>query len=186
MSSATTLFDLTGRSPARPVPAATAAVAPTSRAGARTLSVMFLAALVAALVVLADRFVSTWADEHLFLGWVVLWAVIFAGLALFAGTARTLAARAIRALDGWARARASARAEARLWDIARSDPRVMTELMAIRAFQESKAQADSAFAAALAPLGIEHELPRPVANGWAAHIERMGQNRVRNMHLHYI
>lgn len=188
MNTTATLYDLSARAPAPSVPAAPPVSQPARRAGARTLSVMFLAALVAALVVLADRFVSTWADEHLFLGWVLLWAVIFAGLALFAGTARNLAARAMAGLDGWSQSRAQARAEARLWDIARSDPRVMSELMAIRAFAETKASAgaEDDFGAALAPVGIQRELPEPVLRGWAAHIERMGQNRVRNMHLHYI
>jgi len=48
--------------PDAPVPSAT------SRVSARSLSVLLLAALVAALVLQADRFVSTWADEHGFLG----------------------------------------------------------------------------------------------------------------------
>jgi hypothetical protein len=158
------------------------APAATSRVSAGALSVLLLAALVATLVLLADRFISTWADEHLFLGWVLLWAVIFGGLALFAGTARTLAARAIRALDGWSQAHAQSRAEARLWDIARSDPRVMADLVAIRAH----AQTDSDFSLAPVPAGIEPQTPAPQARGWAAYIERVGQSRVRNMHSHYI
>jgi hypothetical protein len=181
MSTTASLFDLNARAPSSP-----AAAIPTRqtehRSGGGPLSVLLLAALVAGLVVLADRFVSTWADEHLLLGWALLWAVIFAGLALFAGTARSLAARTMRGLDAWSQARACSRAEARLWDIARSDPRVMADLVAIRAH----AEADEDFSVALAPLGIERELPEPVARGWAGYVERYGQNRVRNMHLHYI
>jgi len=52
--------------------------------GSRGLAAMLLAAVVAALVVLADQMISSWADGHLFLGWVALWVVVFAGLALFA------------------------------------------------------------------------------------------------------
>ena len=192
MSTTASLLDLTARAPSSPAisgfpdsPDSSASRAE-QRVGAGSLSVLFLAALVAALVVAADRFVSTWADEHLFLGWVVLWVVIFAGLALFAGTARALAARAIRGLDRWSQALARSRAEARLWDIARSDPRVMADLVAIRAHAETKAEAPDDFGMALAPLGIERELPAPVASGWVGHIERMGRGRVRNMHLHYI
>lgn len=162
--------------PAAPVPSAT------SRVSAGSLSVLLLAALMAALVLLADRFVSTWADGHGFLGWVLLWAVIFVGLALFAGTARSLAARAIRGLDGWSLAQAQARAEARLWDIARSDPRVMADLIAIRAHAEP----ESDVSMALAPMGIEPQVQEPEARGWAAYFDRVGQNRVRNMHLHWI
>ena len=67
----------------------------------RGLAGMLLAAAVAALVVVADQLVSTWADGHLFLAWVALWVVVFAGMALFASTARTIAQRTVRSLDGW-------------------------------------------------------------------------------------
>ena len=153
-----------------------------TRVGAGPLSVLLLAGLVAALVLLADRFVSTWADEHLFLGWVLLWVVIFAGLALFAGTARALAAQAIRALDGWSQTRAHARAEARLWMIARSDPRVMADLVAIRAH----ADRESDRCVSLPPIGSQPLAQEPEARSWTAYIERVGQGRVRNMHMHYI
>src|SRR5690554_3661834 len=58
--------------------------APQRRSGARGLAALLLAAVVASLVVIADRLISTWADGHLLLAWVVLWAVVFAGMALFA------------------------------------------------------------------------------------------------------
>ncbi len=122
--------------------------------GIRGLSVLFLAALVAAMVVLADRLISTWADEHLFLAWVLLWVVVFASLALFADAARVMARRAGAKLDRWSRSRAEARAEARMWDIARSDPRVMQELMLIQA-RETEERANADFDSALAPLGLE-------------------------------
>ncbi len=171
-------------SPSTP-PAVTAALAPqgaASRVSSGSFAALVLAALVAALVVLADRLVSTWADQHLFLGWVLLWVVIFAGLALFAGTARTLAARAMHLLDGWSRVRAQSRAEVRLWAIARSDPRVMSDLVAVRARTES----DSDFSVALAPVGIEPHVKEPVVRGWAGYFEHVGHSRVRNMHLHHI
>lgn len=182
MSIATHLFGLTASAPSAPAATAWPSRPLMSRPGARSLSVLFLAALVAALVIVADRFISTWADKHLFLGWVVLWVVVFGGMALFAGTARLLAARALGGLDGWSRAQARARAEARLWDMARSDPRVMADLVAIRAH----AEADDDFSAALAPMGIERELPAPKVRGWLAYLERMGSERARNMHLHYV
>lgn len=153
-----------------------------SRVGAGPLSALLLAGLVAAPVLLADRLVSTWADEHLFLGWVLLWVVIFAGLALFAGTARTLAAQAIRALDGWSQTRAHARAETRLWMIAHSDPRVMADLVAIRAHAGSIDDSNEA----LAPNGTKPLAQQAEAGGWAAYIERVGQGRVRSMHMHYL
>lgn len=133
--------------------------------GSRGLAALLLAAAVAALVVLADQLVSTWADSHLFLGWVVLWVVIFAGSALLAGTARRLAQSTLRSLDSWSRSMAEARAEARLWDLARTDPRLKAELLLARA--RDTAEADEAavavsaavarndFSEALAPLGLE-------------------------------
>ena len=104
--------------------------------GARGLAAMLLAAVVAAIVVVADRLISTWADGHLFLAWVMLWVIVFAGFALFADTARTVARRTLAGLDQWAAARAQARAEERLWDIARADPRVMAELVQARSRSE--------------------------------------------------
>ena len=119
--------------------------------GARGLAAMLLAAAVAALVVFADRLISTWADGHLFLAWVFLWVVIFAGSALFAGTARRLAQRTMRSLDGWSQTLAQARAEARLWDLAQSDPRLMADLTQarLRALEDH-----NDFSDALAPMGL--------------------------------
>lgn len=150
--------------------------------GARGLAAMLLAAAVAALVVVADRLISTWADGHLLLAWVVLWAVIFAGTALLAGTARRLAKSAIASLDGWSRSVAARRAEARMWDIAKRDPRVMAELMQAR----QRDMADEGFEEALSPLGMEVASVRPVAKGWDAYIEQLAGSRTRNMHLYYI
>ena len=127
--------------------------------GARGLAAMLLAAAVAALVVLADRLIHTWTDGHLFLGWVALWAVIFAGSVLFAGTARRLARRTLRSLDGWSRSLAEARAEARLWEIARLDPRLKAELIQARARAAEAAvepvETPHDFSQALAPMGLE-------------------------------
>ncbi len=93
----------------------------------RGLAGMLLAAAVAALVVVADQVVSTWADGHLFLGWVAMWAVVFSSMALFSGAARRLSQRLVRALDSWARHHAEARAEARFMLLAQRDPRMLAE-----------------------------------------------------------
>lgn len=101
------------------------------------LAAMLLAAMVAALVVVADQLVDTWADGHLLAGWVVLWVVGFAAIALLADTARRVAARSMKALDGWSRRVARQRAEERLWELARKDERVMADLQAARSRQEA-------------------------------------------------
>jgi hypothetical protein len=103
----------------------------------RGLTGMLLAAAVAALVVVADQLVSTWADGHLFLGWVAMWAVVFASMALFSGAARRLSQRVVRGLDAWACSRAEARAEARFMVLAQRDHRMMAE------FQRAKSQMEN-------------------------------------------
>ena len=151
--------------------------------GARSLAALLLAAAVAALVVVADRLVNTWADGHLLAAWVFLWVVILAGLALFAGTARRLAQRTMRGLDGWSQARARARADARLWDAAQSDPRIMGELMQAQARDLDD---DTDFSNARVHLALSPEPLEPEGSRWLRFIERVGENRLRNMHLHYI
>lgn len=92
------------------------------------LSAMLLAAMVSALIVVGAQLMNSWADGHLLAAWVALWLVGFAALAVFAGAARRLAATTVAALNAWSRRIASARADARLWEVAKTDPRVMAEL----------------------------------------------------------
>ena len=157
--------------------------------GARGLSVLLLAAMVAAMVVLADRLVSTWADGHLLLAWVFLWVVVFAGMALFADAARGLAARAMRSLDGWSEVLAQARADARLWTMAQSDPRLMQELQqaVMRSREESDAPAAD-FSVALAPLGMTPDTiaAAPATSRWDAYLERLAAQRGRRVPAYYI
>lgn len=115
--------------------------------GTKGLAAMLLAAVVAALLVVADQMIDTWADGQLLAAWVALWAVGFAALALFAGSARNLAQRLVRSLDAWSQAIAEARADQRLWAIAKTDPRIMADLQAAlsrHASEESKVEAPAA------------------------------------------
>ena len=102
----------------------------------RGLAALLLAAIVAAMLVVADQLVENWAEGHLLVAWVAMWAVAFAAMALFAGTARRLALSVVGALDNWSSAIAQARADVRLWEAAKSDPRVMADLQAARSWQE--------------------------------------------------
>lgn len=99
-------------------------------AGHRGLSAMLLAAMVSALIVVADQVIDTWVDGHLMLAWVALWVIGFAALALFAGSAQTLAKATLSALNNWAARSAQARADRRLWASAEADPRIMAEVQA--------------------------------------------------------
>jgi hypothetical protein len=145
--------------------------------GARGLAAMLLAAAVAALVVLADQLIDTWADGHLFLGWVALWVVIFAGSALLAGTARRMARSTLAALDSWSRSLAEARAEARLWELAKQDPRLKAELIQARARAAAAAEpvvteAADDYSQALAPLGLVTHTAVPVVTRRMAQLEK--------------
>lgn len=168
-------------------PAAAKAVAPTPE-GARRLSALLLAAVLATLVVIADQVIDTWADGHLMLAWVSLWALVFAGLALFADSARRVVRRVVAALDDWSRSLAEARAEMRLWEMARQDPRLMGELVAARnrAEVETETVAVSAaaqdFSEALAPIGLPEAAKADTGSYW----ERLAASRARYARMHFI
>lgn len=102
----------------------------------RGLSLMLLAAMVSALVVVADQLVETWADGHLFAAWVAMWLLGFVALAVFTAPARKLANVVMAALDGWSERLARSRSDARLWALAKADPRIMTDLDAARLHSE--------------------------------------------------
>jgi hypothetical protein len=106
--------------------------------GARGLAALLLAAIVASLLVVADKLMSTWNDGGLLVAWLVLWGVAFATLAFFAGTARTLAVRAVSAARAAARRRAAAHADAQFLAYAKLDPRIIRELQAIASRQEAE------------------------------------------------
>ncbi len=58
--------------------------------GSRVLAGMLLAAGLAALLVVADLVISAWSDGHLLAGWVALWTLAFAALAVLAPSLRQL------------------------------------------------------------------------------------------------
>ena len=94
------------------------------------LAAMLLAALVAALMVVAEQLVSIWSDGYLLASWVTLWAIAFATLALMAPTAHRLATSLSVAWKERAARVANERSDAQYWASAQRDPRVMSELQA--------------------------------------------------------
>ncbi|AOG24256.1 hypothetical protein [Acidovorax sp. RAC01] len=96
--------------------------------GARGAATLLLAAVVSALVVVANQVVDTWGDGHLLAAWMVLWLVAFAALALFATPARTAGVVIRRAVKSWAQSRRRAADDQRTWQVAMRDPRIMAEL----------------------------------------------------------
>lgn len=115
--------------------------------GTRGLAALLLSAMVAAATVVAYQVMDSVAEGHLLVVWIVLWAVAFAALALFAGAARRLAARTLGGLNDWSQAIAQARADVRLWEAAKVDPRVMADLQVAIARQENSAEAADGVAA---------------------------------------
>ncbi len=105
-----------------------AGVQPSRFDASKAMEAMLLAAIVSALLVVADQWLDTWADGHLMMAWIALWVVGFAALALLAGTVKRFSAKALAALDEWAAQKAQARADERLWAIALKDARLMADL----------------------------------------------------------
>jgi hypothetical protein len=105
--------------------------------GTQGVSALLLVAVVSALAVVADQMIDTWADGHLLVIWVALWTVGFAAVALFAGTARSLTASIVRSANAWSVRRAQAQSDARFWNVAQNDPRVMSDLMMAMSREES-------------------------------------------------
>ena len=62
----------------------------------------------------------------------------FAAVALLAPTARSLGRRVVAGLDQWSQGVARRRADERLWDLARRDPRVLADLQAAASRAEAQ------------------------------------------------
>ena len=102
----------------------------------RTLATLLLSAIAAAVMVAAYQVMDSMADGHLLVMWIWLWAVAFATLAICAGTVRQAVVSAKSSLDGWSRGVAVKRADERLWAMAKTDARVMTDLQAAMSHSE--------------------------------------------------
>ena len=96
--------------------------------GTRAIATLLLAAIVAAVVVVANEVVDTWTEGHLMAAWILMWTVGFAALALLAEPARRVAAALRAGLKAWAAARRQAAQDEKLWDLALTDARVMAEI----------------------------------------------------------
>ncbi len=97
----------------------------------RSLAMFLLSAIAAAAMVVAYQVMDSMADGHLLVLWIGLWAVAFATLAAGANTARHVVLQAKSSMDTWSRNIAAKRADERLWAMARTDARLMTDLQAV-------------------------------------------------------
>ena len=103
-----------------------------SLSSTRSMAGLLLTAMVAALLVVADQLIDTWADGHLLAAWVLMWVMAFAAMAFLMPAARRLAGLMVARLDAWSAGVAQRRADARMWAIAQKDARVMKDIMAAR------------------------------------------------------
>ncbi len=94
----------------------------------RSGATLLLAAIVAALLVVANQVVETWSEGHLLAAWIVMWAIAFASIALLATPARDMAASLRTGFRDWKAARRQAAEDRAMWQVAQSDPRVMQDL----------------------------------------------------------
>jgi hypothetical protein len=95
---------------------------------ARATASMLLAAVVSALLLAADALIKEVTDGHLLLAWVMLWLVGFVALVLLAKP-MTQFARGLRVrMAVWKQERRAAAQDAKLWELASSDARVMADI----------------------------------------------------------
>ena len=132
------------------------------------LAALLLTAMAAAVLVVAYEVMDSVVEGNLLVMWMALWALAFAGLAFYSGTVRNIMARSKAGLDNWAHGQAKARADERLWLIAKTDTRVMADLHSAITRQQALAEA-----AALTGVASETE------NGLSARAIRLGGAELR-------
>ncbi len=107
---------------------AASAVNTAPRSSSKTLPNLLLTAGVAALVVGVDQMIDSWAESHVVAAWLALWAVAVLAIVVLRGLTRHLAQNLMTGLDAWSAHVARNRADERLWSMAQSDPRLMSDL----------------------------------------------------------
>jgi hypothetical protein len=121
---------------------------PRSVSGKRGVALLLGSALMAAVAAVAYEVMDSADESHLLIIWMMLWIALFALLAIFAGTLRATGQRFRSSLDDWSRSIAEARADQRLWAIARQDDRVMADLQAAMSRSEGLTEANAGTASA--------------------------------------
>lgn len=94
----------------------------------RSGATLLLAAIVAALLVVANQVVETWTEGHLLAAWIAMWAIAFASIAMLATPAKGMTASLRAGFKRWNAARRQAAEDRAMWQVAQADPRVMQDL----------------------------------------------------------
>lgn len=100
--------------------------------GSRILFALLFSAVTAAGLVVSYEVMDSVQESHLLVMWMALWYVAFAALALFASTARQVVQHMKDTLDAWSSNVARKHADQRMWEMAKSDPRLMADLQAAK------------------------------------------------------
>lgn len=114
---------------------------PRNVSGKRGVALLVGSALAAAVAAVSYEVMDSADESHLLMVWIGLWIALFAMLAFFAGNLRNGGLRLRSSLDAWSRSVAEARADQRLWAIARQDARVMADLQCAMLRSEALAEA---------------------------------------------
>ncbi|KQM79435.1 hypothetical protein [Xylophilus sp. Leaf220] len=96
--------------------------------GARGGASLLLAAVVSAVLVVANQVVDTWSEGHLLTAWAVLWAIAFAALALLAGPLRRAAITLRATVFAWNERQIAAEQDRQMMRVAMTDARVMADI----------------------------------------------------------
>ncbi len=107
-----------------------------ARVTARTLSSLLLATLLSLMVVLADHLVYVWSDGKLVVAIVVLWGVLFLGLALLSGFVQQWSERFAVLVHNLSGRGAQEHRETRMVDQAQQDAHARSDLRAALASDE--------------------------------------------------
>jgi hypothetical protein len=129
--------------------------------GARPLIALFIVAIAAAVLVVADTLVSNWNEGALLAAWTIFCLAAIALFALFASSVRKSSIAGL--WQAAAERRVAARADARFMETAKNDPRVMQELQAAVWRQQSEGTVPAAAVAkidALARMSIRSQEAR--------------------------
>ena len=152
----------------------------TKRTQAPSLAAALVTAAAALSVVVADRFLGDLTDGHVVAAWLLMWAVVFGAFVATRMPARLLANRIKVGLDQFAASAAQRRADRRFMAMAATDPRIMAELQAAQA----RAEESTAYAEAMAPMGME--APAVVKPAFKDVFPTEIYYRGRNVRLYYI
>ena len=126
---------------------------PRNVSGKRGVALLVGSALAAAVAAVSYEVMDSADESHLLMIWMALWMALFALLAFFAGNLRAVGLRLRSSLDDWSRSIAEARADQRLWAIARQDDRVMADLQC--AMSRSEAAQDAVATAVTAEPAVK-------------------------------